>query len=113
MSARWSKPDRHGHMDDTLILTLSDKRPTFPGAKTTTYEPGIKLPLIVRHPQQQKRGVVSDAGVNWTDLMPTILDFAGRQSSRWSRRQKRQGDRRDTWPLVSAGTRTNARGRSR
>jgi N-sulfoglucosamine sulfohydrolase len=69
-----------GHMDDTLILTLSDNGPPFPGAKTTTYEPGIKLPLIVRHPEQKKRGVVTAAGVNWTDLAPTVLEFAGVKS---------------------------------
>lgn len=66
-----------GHEDDTLVLALSDNGPPFPGAKTTLYEPGIRLPLIVRHPGLKKRGVVTDAKVTWADLTPTILDFAG------------------------------------
>jgi N-sulfoglucosamine sulfohydrolase len=37
----------------------------------------MNLPLIVRHPGQQSRGVVTDAMVTWADLMPTILDYAG------------------------------------
>ncbi len=66
-----------GHWNDTLILFLSDNGPAFAGAKTTLYEPGMNLPLIVRHPQQDKRGVVTGAMVTWADLMPTILDYTG------------------------------------
>ncbi|MEX0586121.1 MAG: sulfatase, partial [Pirellulales bacterium] len=66
-----------GHWDDTLIIFLSDNGPPFPGAKTTLYEPGMHLPLIVRHPGS-KAGIAIDALVNWTDIAPTILDFAGR-----------------------------------
>ncbi len=70
-----------GHAGDTLVLVLSDNGPAFPGAKTTVYEPGIRLPLVVRQPQWAAdaavRGVVSDALVSWVDLAPTILDYAG------------------------------------
>jgi N-sulfoglucosamine sulfohydrolase len=66
-----------GHLDDTLILFLSDNGPPFPGAKTNLYDAGTRLPLIVRSPDQKNRGIVSQALVNWTDLAPTILDFAG------------------------------------
>ena len=66
-----------GHFDDTLILFLSDNGPPFPGAKTNLYDAGTRLPLIIRAPGQKNRGVVSQALVDWTDLAPTILDFAG------------------------------------
>lgn len=65
-----------GVYDDTLILYLSDNGIAFPGAKTTLYDPGMNLPLIVRNPYQPEHGVVTDAMVSWTDLTPTILDFA-------------------------------------
>ena len=68
--------DETGHRDDTLVLALSDNGPPFPGAKTTTYEPGINLPLIARLPGA-KAGVVSEAYVNWADLTPTVLEYAG------------------------------------
>ena len=48
-----------------------------PGAKTTVYEPGLRLPLVVRSPDQKARGVVSKAMISWVDFTPTILDFAG------------------------------------
>jgi N-sulfoglucosamine sulfohydrolase len=63
--------------DNTLILYLSDNGIAFPGSKTTLYEPGMRLPLIVRSPDQKSRGGVTDAMVSWADLTPTILDFAG------------------------------------
>ncbi|MHC4442136.1 MAG: sulfatase family protein [Planctomycetota bacterium] len=66
-----------GHWDDTLILYLSDNGPPWPGGKTTVYEPGIRLPLIVRSPDQKKKAVACKAMVTWADLAPTILNFAG------------------------------------
>lgn len=66
-----------GHADDTLVVFLSDNGPPFPGAKTTSYEPGTKLPLVVRDPFAPEKGIKSDALVCWADLTPTILDWCG------------------------------------
>ncbi len=65
-----------GHADDTLIIYLSDNGIPFPGAKTTLYEPGIHLPLLIASPQQN-RGVVNNAMASWVDIAPTILDWTG------------------------------------
>ncbi len=67
----------NGEYENTLIIYMSDHGIAFPGAKTTTYEPGLKSPLIVRHPDAEQRGIESDALINWVDITPTILDFAG------------------------------------
>lgn len=64
-----------GHADDTLVLFLSDNGPPFPGAKTNHYEPGSRLPLIVRRPGLKQAGVTTQARVTWADLTPTILDW--------------------------------------
>jgi N-sulfoglucosamine sulfohydrolase len=66
-----------GQYENTLILFGADNGMAWPGAKTTLYEPGMRLPLVVRSPDQKKRGVVSDAMISWVDFTPTILDFAG------------------------------------
>lgn len=68
-----------GQYDETLIIFITDNGMPFPGAKTTVYEPGIRLPCIIRHPDAEKRGVVSEAFVSWVDIAPTILDAAGIQ----------------------------------
>ena len=64
-----------GKWEDTLFIFLSDNGPPFPGAKTTLYEPGARLPLIVRNPNQKRKGGTCDAKVCWADITPTILDF--------------------------------------
>src|SRR5258708_6361720 len=66
-----------GHQDDTLVIYLSDNGRPFPGAKDNLYEPGLHLPLIIRSPEQRKRGVRNGALVSWIDVAPTILDWAG------------------------------------
>ncbi|HVK13519.1 MAG TPA: sulfatase, partial [Gemmataceae bacterium] len=66
-----------GQADNTLVLFISDNGIPFPGAKTTLYDAGLHLPLIVRAPSQKAKGVVNNAPVSWTDLAPTILDWAG------------------------------------
>ena len=66
-----------GKYDNTLIIYISDNGVAFPGAKTTLYEPGMKLPCIVKRPGQKNKGLTCDALINWADLTPTILDVAG------------------------------------
>jgi N-sulfoglucosamine sulfohydrolase len=65
-----------GHKDDTLVIFLSDNGMPWPGAKTTLYEPGVRLPLIVSGPGVAV-GQTCDALVTWADVVPTILAFAG------------------------------------
>jgi len=66
-----------GRWDDTMIIYISDNGIAFPGAKTTLYDPGMRLPCVVRNPYQKRRGVVCNAMINWADITPTILDFTG------------------------------------
>jgi N-sulfoglucosamine sulfohydrolase len=66
-----------GHSDDTLVIYLSDNGRPFPGAKTTLYDDGIHLPLIISSPSQTRRDVRNSAMVSWVDILPTILDWAG------------------------------------
>jgi N-sulfoglucosamine sulfohydrolase len=66
-----------GQWDNTVFIYLSDNGIPMPGAKTTLYDPGMKLPLVVRAPGLKNRGVVSEAMISWVDITPTILDFAG------------------------------------
>lgn len=66
-----------GRYDDTLLIYISDNGIAFPGAKTTVYEPGIRLPCIVRKPGAKRPGQPCRAMVTWADIAPTILDFCG------------------------------------
>lgn len=65
-----------GVMDDTLLIFLSDNGPPFQGAKTTLYDPGVHLPLLVRRPGS-KTAATTNAMASWTDIAPTVFDWAG------------------------------------
>ncbi|MFQ5865561.1 MAG: sulfatase [bacterium] len=66
-----------GRYEDTLIIYISDNGIPFPGAKTTIYDSGVHLPMIVCSPQVEKGGSVNNAMVSFVDLVPTMLDWTG------------------------------------
>jgi len=67
---------KHGHDDDTLVLFISDHGTSEPGAMGTQYEPGVRTPFIIRQPGGPA-GLVHEALVAFTDITPTLLDWAG------------------------------------
>ena len=69
--------DAAGKSENTIVIYISDNGMAFPGAKTTVYEPGIKLPCLVYDPRSERASAVSDAMITWADLTPTLLDLVG------------------------------------
>jgi N-sulfoglucosamine sulfohydrolase len=63
-----------GHLDDTLIIFISDNGIPFPGAKTTLYAAGVHLPLIIAGPGLPQ-GHTNHGMASYIDLAPTILDW--------------------------------------
>ncbi|KFX96154.1 hypothetical protein O988_05442 [Pseudogymnoascus sp. VKM F-3808] len=68
--------ERQGLSDSTIVCFVSDNGAPFINSKTTLYDAGIRLPVIVRTPQS-KGGVVSPNMVSYIDFFPTLLDWAG------------------------------------
>lgn len=66
-----------GRWDDTLFVFTADHGMAFAGAKTTVYEPGLRVPFIVRQPYLKERPSWNHAMVSFVDIAPTLLDFAG------------------------------------
>ena len=66
-----------GRAAETLIFVTTDHAMPFPGAKASGYDSGHRCPLIACHPEQRKRGMRSQALMNWTDFCPTILEWCG------------------------------------
>ncbi|KAF1829851.1 putative mucin-desulfating sulfatase [Decorospora gaudefroyi] len=65
-----------GLADSTMVVFLSDNGPPFINSKTTLYEAGVRLPLLMRLPNQMS-GIVNPHMVSWVDILPTFLDWAG------------------------------------
>ncbi len=74
-----------GLADDTLVCFLSDNGAPFLNSKTTLYDAGVHLPLIMRVPGRQG-GVANPNLVSFADVLPTFLDWAGWQGGEGARR---------------------------
>ncbi|CAK7201506.1 hypothetical protein SEUCBS139899_004212 [Sporothrix eucalyptigena] len=68
--------EKAGYADDTLVLFTSDNGPPFVNSKSTLYDAGVHLPLIVRAPGGTP-GVVNPNLISFVDILPTFLDWAG------------------------------------
>lgn len=66
-----------GCYENTVILYISDNGAAFPQAKTTLYEPGMRLPCILKAPDAAMRGGTCDGLITWADITPTLLAYAG------------------------------------
>ncbi|KAJ5934093.1 hypothetical protein N7466_003640 [Penicillium verhagenii] len=62
-----------GLAESTLVIFVSDNGPPFINSKTTLFDAGVRLPLIIRDPQSPP--AVSTNMVSYVDILPTILDF--------------------------------------
>jgi len=67
---------KSGRYDDTFIIFISDNGIPFPGAKTTLYDSGVHLPMIAKSPTVGEGGSVNNAMVSYTDIVPTVLEWA-------------------------------------
>ena len=65
-----------GQYERTMILFTADHGMAFPGAKTTVYEAGLKVPFVVKMPGV-KGGLANDAMISHADITPTLVDVAG------------------------------------
>lgn len=74
-----------GKADNTLVIFTSDHGSSEPGAMANHYEPGVRVPFIVRNPKldNKAQGVVSDAMVSLLDVTPTILDWTQTKGPRY------------------------------
>lgn len=69
--------EKVGKLDNTLFIFLGEQGPRLPFGKWTAYRYGQHSAFIARYPQKIKAGTTSDAIVQYEDIMPTLLEFAG------------------------------------
>lgn len=64
--------------DNTLIFFLGDHGAPLPRAKTTNYEAGLRIPFLMKLPNQEKAGFLEEY-ISTIDIFPTIIDLLGQQ----------------------------------
>lgn len=69
-------------LENTLVIIVGDHGVPFIRAKTTSYEAGVAVPLIVVWPGVGVEGLRSEALVSTVDLLPTVLDAVGEEAVR-------------------------------
>lgn len=77
-----------GQLDDTIIMVTSDNGPemeTWPDAaytpfrcaKGSTWEGGVRVPMVIAWPGVIEGGQVSDGIFDFNDILPTVMEMAG------------------------------------
>jgi uncharacterized sulfatase len=77
LEAALSVLEKRGLTERTLVVFTSDNGMAFPRAKTTLYDLGVRMPLIMRWPGVNTRGRRVSDFVSLIDLAPTFLEAAG------------------------------------
>lgn len=69
--------EKHGLSENTLVVVVSEQGSGLPFAKWTCYDSGLQSAMIARWPGQIKPGTVSNALVEYVDVLPTFVEAAG------------------------------------
>lgn len=68
--------ERTGQAGNTLVVMTADHGMPFPRAKCSLYDPGLEVPLILRHPTGGwGPGTVHDELISNIDVLPTLLEY--------------------------------------
>ena len=66
-----------GKTENTLVIFTTDHGAQFSRGKTSSYEGGLRIPLIVRCPGIGLEGHTRDELISQIDILPTVTDILG------------------------------------
>ena len=69
--------DNNGLKENTLVIFASEQGNSFPFAKWTCYDVGVRSAFIARWPGKIEPKSISDALIEYTDVLPTFIEVAG------------------------------------
>jgi len=69
--------EQSGAAERTIFIYTSEQGAQFPFGKWTCYDTGLHVALVVAWPGRVKGGSVSDALVQYVDVVPTLIEAAG------------------------------------
>lgn len=70
--------------NNTFIIFTSEQGNSFPFAKWTCYDAGLQTAFIIRWPSTIQAGIKSDALIEYTDIVPTLIEIAGGNPKKYS-----------------------------
>jgi N-sulfoglucosamine sulfohydrolase len=69
--------EEDGYLDNTIVVWYSDHGGPLPRQKRLLYESGLKVPMIIRYPDQSGAGEIDDRLISFIDFKPTLLSMVG------------------------------------
>lgn len=69
--------ERSGEKDNTIVIFTSEQGSSFPFAKWTCYDDGLKTAFIARWPGKIKPSSRTGAMVQYVDVVPTLIELGG------------------------------------
>lgn len=69
--------NKSGKLDNTLVIFLGEQGPQMPYGKWTCYRYGQHSAFIARYPSKIAPNTVSSALVQYEDILPTLIEYAG------------------------------------
>ncbi len=69
--------EESGKADNTFVIYIGDHGAQLPRGKIFATEAGMKVPYIVKWPENIKPGTISEKLVSTIDFLPTFADLAG------------------------------------
>jgi arylsulfatase A-like enzyme len=94
--------EAHGELDNTLVIVTADNGMPFPRVKGQQYHDSHHLPFLIRMPGGEGAGTQVQSLVNFTDLAPTLADYAGLSVTELSEMKPMEG--RSLRPLLEGRT---------
>ncbi|MEM9260188.1 MAG: sulfatase, partial [Bacteroidota bacterium] len=69
--------EEDGLLDNTIIFFYSDHGGPLPRQKRLLYDSGLRVPMIVKWPDQRRAGEIDSTLFSFVDLAPTAFSLAG------------------------------------
>lgn len=68
---------KDGLYQNSIIFFYGDHGGPFPRHKRALYDTGVKVPLVIKFPENKNAGERDDRLISFIDYAPTVLSFAG------------------------------------
>lgn len=69
--------EQSNKLDNTLVIFLGEQGPQMPFGKWTCYRYGQNSAFVARYPAKIQQGTINDALIQYEDILPTMIEFAG------------------------------------
>jgi len=66
-----------GLYDNSIIFFYGDHGGPFPRYKRALYDTGVKVPLVIKFPENKNAGTYDDRLISFIDFAPSVLSLAG------------------------------------